>query len=112
HRLSGIVLVVPPLRERVGDIEPLARTFVERAAGRLGRSAPPIAPAAMAALQGHGWPGNARELRNVMERALLLSGGLGIEVSHLTLPRSTRPPSQDQARSSDEGVPASSTAGP
>jgi DNA-binding NtrC family response regulator len=74
YRVNGISLVIPPLRERVSEIEPLARTFAVEAAGRDHRPAPDFAPEAVAALRAHPWPGNIRELRNVIDRAVLLAG--------------------------------------
>jgi two-component system, NtrC family, response regulator AtoC len=71
-RLNGLVLTVPPLRERVDEIEPLARHFVGLAARQLGRPAPEIDGEALRLLRLYAWPGNIRELRNVMERAVLL----------------------------------------
>ncbi|TMQ06830.1 MAG: FHA domain-containing protein, partial [Deltaproteobacteria bacterium] len=62
YRLSGVTLVVPPLRHRRDEIEPLARTFCEDAAARAGRPAPALSPEALAALEGYAWPGNIREL--------------------------------------------------
>jgi transcriptional regulator with PAS, ATPase and Fis domain len=72
YRLNAMSIVVPPLRERVGEIEPLARAFARTFAGRLQRPVPRISPSAMALLQSYSWPGNVRELRNVIERAVIL----------------------------------------
>ncbi|HTJ41953.1 MAG TPA: sigma 54-interacting transcriptional regulator [Kofleriaceae bacterium] len=74
-RLAGIVLEVPPLRERAIEIEPLARAFAAAAAAPLERPTPAFAPDALAALAAHDWPGNVRELRNAVERAVLLADG-------------------------------------
>jgi DNA-binding NtrC family response regulator len=71
-RLNGITIPVPPLRERTSEIAPLATHFFELAAKRAGRKPPRIAPEVFPALLAHKWPGNIRELRNVMERALAL----------------------------------------
>jgi DNA-binding NtrC family response regulator len=84
YRLAGMTIRIPPLRERAGEIALLAARFAEDAAHRLGRPAPAIDASAVAALSRHGWPGNIRELRNVMERAVLVSKG-AIEASHLSL---------------------------
>jgi transcriptional regulator with PAS, ATPase and Fis domain len=74
YRLNGISLVIPPLRQRVGEIDELSRRFVDEASERAGRARPPsIAAEAMAWLRRHDWPGNIRELQNTMERAVLLS---------------------------------------
>ena len=72
-RLNGITVPVPPLRERPSEIAPLATYFLELAAKRAGRRAPRIAPEVFAMLTAHPWPGNIRELRNVMDRALALT---------------------------------------
>ena len=72
YRLSGAVLRVPPLRERRCEIERLAGLFLQRAARMTGRPPARLAPDALAWLLDHGWPGNIRELRNLMERTALL----------------------------------------
>ena len=71
-RLNGITLRVPPLRERRGEIAGLAAGFVAASAKQLGRHAPRLSEPALAALLAHSWPGNIRELRNVIDRAVLL----------------------------------------
>jgi DNA-binding NtrC family response regulator len=82
-RLNGISLSLPPLRERTDEIEPLARMFIERACRSVGRAPTTIDPDALAALKRYAWPGNIRELRNVIERALLLCTGGVITIEHL-----------------------------
>jgi two-component system response regulator AtoC len=72
YRLSAATLAVPPLRERPGEIEPLARLFLARAAGRLARRPPEIPVEVLLWMRAYRWPGNVRELRNAMERAALL----------------------------------------
>jgi two-component system, NtrC family, response regulator AtoC len=89
-RLSGATIDVPPLRDRVDEIEPLARGFVARASAELGRQAPVLAADAISALRAHAWPGNIRELRNVIERATATCGGGPIRAEHLPLVRSRR----------------------
>lgn len=85
YRLNGITLVIPPLRERRGAINALALEFLEEARTRHASGAARISPSALAALQAHGWPGNARELRTVIERAVLLAGDDAIGPEHLVL---------------------------
>jgi DNA-binding NtrC family response regulator len=85
YRLSGAILVVPPLRERTDEIEPLARRFIAEACARARRAAPGIRPDALAALQRYVWPGNLRELRNAIERAVLLCGNSDIALEHLPI---------------------------
>jgi two-component system response regulator AtoC len=72
HRLNGVTIEVPPLRERVTEIEGLARQFAHRAACSIGRTPPVISEEVLAALRASTWPGNIRELRTVIERAVLL----------------------------------------
>jgi DNA-binding NtrC family response regulator len=73
-RLSGITLTIPPLRERVGEIAELARIFAASASRQIDRPEPPaLSPEALAMLERYPWPGNIRELRNVIERAVVLS---------------------------------------
>jgi DNA-binding NtrC family response regulator len=82
-RLSGVSMTVPPLRERVADIEPLARQFVDAFCEQLDRPAPTLGPSALRRLGCHSWPGNVRELRNAMEWAVLQATGSVIEAHHL-----------------------------
>jgi transcriptional regulator with PAS, ATPase and Fis domain len=82
-RLDGVSLRIPPLRERPSEIEPLALRFVAGASAQLGRPPSPITEEALAWLFAHSWPGNIRELRNTMERAVLLAAGAPIAVEHL-----------------------------
>ena len=83
-RLNGILLVVPPLRERVDEIEHLTRTFITQFSNASPRSTPlKIAGDALGLLKRYRWPGNIRELRNVIERAVLLCEGDVISLKHL-----------------------------
>ena len=72
HRLNVVALKVPPLRERPGDILPLARYFLARAAPRCRRRVTGISPEAERSLVSYSWPGNVRELENAIERAVVL----------------------------------------
>ena len=74
YRLNVLPLQIPPLRERREDILPLARYFLEISCKRLKRSLPPITPVEASALLTYPWPGNIRELKNIIERGALLSG--------------------------------------
>jgi two-component system nitrogen regulation response regulator NtrX len=77
HRLNVVALRVPPLSERREDIPEVAHDLLQRVADATGLPARPIGEDTLAALQGHDWPGNVRQLRNVIERLLILapSGG-------------------------------------
>ena len=85
-RLNGITLVIPPLRERVSEIPGLAEAFLRQAAERNGlEGCDGISSEALSVLAEYNWPGNIRELRNVMERAVLLSNGAVIGLEHLPM---------------------------
>ncbi|MEW6660753.1 MAG: sigma-54 dependent transcriptional regulator [Thermodesulfobacteriota bacterium] len=71
-RLNVVQILLPPLRERQEDIPLLAGRFLDFFARQLRRPAPELAPAALEALRAYSWPGNIRELRNVLERAVIL----------------------------------------
>jgi formate hydrogenlyase transcriptional activator len=75
YRLNVFPIEVPPLRERPEDIPVLVRHFVREAAHRMNRRALWISPSAMDALIAHSWPGNIRELQNLIERAVIRSAG-------------------------------------
>jgi transcriptional regulator with GAF, ATPase, and Fis domain len=75
YRLHVVPIRLPPLRERREDIALLVQHFVEREAPRLGRRITAVAAETMEELQAYAWPGNIRELRNVIERALVMSSG-------------------------------------
>jgi DNA-binding NtrC family response regulator len=74
-RISTVIIRVPPLRERAEDIPLLARLFFEKVAVDLGRLHLTMSDEAVETLTGYSWPGNIRELKNVMERAVLLARG-------------------------------------
>lgn len=73
YRINLITLHLPPLRKRPADIEPLARHFIEGYAAQCNRTAPTLSPDAVAFLQSQSFPGNVRQLRNLVERTLLIS---------------------------------------
>ncbi len=102
YRLNGFTIELPPLRERADDIPLLVEAFVERESRRLGRSIGAPDAAAMAALQGWRWPGNIRELRNVIERAAVLAGPEGIRAEHL--PETLGAPQRAPAAIPEEGL--------
>jgi transcriptional regulator with GAF, ATPase, and Fis domain len=72
HRLNVISVTLPPLRERMEDIRPLAEHFASRFAQRCNRTVSGISPQARACLMQYDWPGNIRELENAMERAVVI----------------------------------------
>jgi transcriptional regulator with PAS, ATPase and Fis domain len=82
YRLNAVTIVIPPLRERMAELEALARAFIARARPR--QNPPPeLTPEALGLMRAYSWPGNIRELRNVIERAVLLSDGEPIRSEHL-----------------------------
>jgi formate hydrogenlyase transcriptional activator len=91
-RLNVVPIAVPPLRERVGDIELLALYLADRLGRELGKRVDGISPAALARLCAYDWPGNVRELSNVVERAVVLSHGPLLEIDAEMLPTAPRPP--------------------
>jgi DNA-binding NtrC family response regulator len=90
-RLNGISLSIPPLRERRSEIMELARIFVAQACQESGRPQLSISPEARAILEAYSWPGNIRELKNVMERAVVLCDGAEIGAVHLPLEKMGSP---------------------
>ncbi|MCP4544884.1 MAG: sigma-54-dependent Fis family transcriptional regulator [bacterium] len=75
YRLNIIRLDLPPLRERLGDLDLYCRFFLRRLETRTGRHVNGLSEATLAELRRHDWPGNVRELENVLERAMVLSAG-------------------------------------
>lgn len=84
-RLDVLQLTAPPLRERPEDILPLARLFLDRACAQTGRGRARLSAAAEAALKGCDWPGNVRQLQNVIFRAATLSDATTLDAGDLGL---------------------------
>jgi two-component system response regulator AtoC len=89
-RLNVITLEIPPLRERQGEIEILARLFLKKLAEPLRRAILTISPEALTLLRAYAWPGNIRELRNVIERAFVLCTGSEVTPEHLPVEKMLR----------------------
>jgi len=89
YRINVIELRVPPLRERSGDIPDLANTILERMCRRMKLEPPAISMEAMQALQSYNFPGNVRELENIIERALTLTTSGVITLEHVKLRQAT-----------------------
>jgi transcriptional regulator with PAS, ATPase and Fis domain len=83
YRLNTVELNLPPLRERRDDVAVLAHSFLQTYAAKHKRSAHRITHAALCCLQEYDWPGNIRELQNVMERAVVICDGPDILLEHL-----------------------------
>jgi transcriptional regulator with GAF, ATPase, and Fis domain len=80
YRLSVFPIHLPPLRERREDVALLAQYFLERIAGRIGRRFSRIEPASLERLEAYSWPGNIRQLQNVIEHSAILSDGAILSV--------------------------------
>ena len=83
YRLNVVPITLPPLRERPGDVEELARFFMGRIAPRLGRKVGGFTPEALALLARHRWSGNVRELENVVEQSLVFAEGSEVRAEDL-----------------------------
>jgi len=101
-RITTLPLVVPPLRDRVEDLPLLARQLLDRLTAELGRPAITLSSGALEALAAYRWPGNIRELRNVLERAALLTDrsaltrdDLRFDLPGAPAPTRVRPPEGD-----------------
>jgi DNA-binding NtrC family response regulator len=95
YRLNVFSIQIPPLRERPVDIPPIANYFLEKYARSMNKDVTDISPEAMRMLVQYNWPGNIRELRNTIERALVVVGKkneIGIDDLNLLFPSKTNPP--------------------
>jgi len=101
YRLKVVPLRVPPLRERPEDVRPLADHFLRMYGLQFHKKLSGLTPDAVAALLTYPWPGNIRELRNVIERAVLLGEGEVLDAAQLNLPEASGAP-----RPPDAGVAA------
>jgi len=100
YRINAVVLELPPLRERIGDVALLVQSFLQEFR-RGDAESWTVAPDARALLEGYSWPGNVRELRNVIERAALLARGQTIRAADLGTSLSTEragPPAEGSVR--------------
>jgi len=80
YRLNVFPLEVPPLRERKEDIPPLVAHFLSRFSKKLGKPVPQVSQSTMLRLQDYAWPGNVREMENVIERATILADGPTLQI--------------------------------
>ena len=86
YRLNTVTLEVPPLRERPGELEPLAELFLAKAGADWEIPPKRLSERALAALRAYDWPGNVRQLRNVVERSSLVSRSATIDLKDLPAP--------------------------
>lgn len=85
YRLSVFPLVIPPLRERIDDIKPLADYFLDKYCRSMKKGAKSLTREAIALLEKYHWPGNVRELENTIERAVILAEGKKISPDHIAV---------------------------
>jgi formate hydrogenlyase transcriptional activator len=104
YRLNVFPVELPPLRERPEDIAALATHFMQRMARKLGKPITKIAPATLAKLSGHSWPGNIRDLQNTIERAAVLTTGPELTVEWDLGPDLTQVSSVSAQRTRDADV--------
>jgi transcriptional regulator with GAF, ATPase, and Fis domain len=99
YRLNVFPIEVPPLRERRDDILMLVKYFVQRYANRAGKNIQSIDKKALDLLQSYDWPGNIRELQNVIERSVILGSGDAFSVDEIWLSKKTSGPASRVATS-------------
>jgi two-component system response regulator AtoC len=102
YRISAFPIMLPPLRERRGDILLLAERFLQRASERQGKRVNTISRAAMEAMIAYPWPGNIREIESMVERAVILADGDTINTRDLPLPVRQYGEVPDGQRSSED----------
>jgi transcriptional regulator with GAF, ATPase, and Fis domain len=85
YRINTFTITLPPLRERIEDIPFLAEFFLQRARAKVNKKVDAISPQAQMLLRNYSWPGNLRELENIIERAVVLASSSIIEAEHLPL---------------------------
>ena len=85
YRINTFTITLPPLRERVEDIPFLAEFFLQRAQAKVNKRVDSVSPEALMLLRNYSWPGNLRELENIIERAVVLTSSSVIETEHLPL---------------------------
>ena len=107
-RLNVFPIAMPPLRERNGDLPLIAEHCARQSARKLGRRIRGVSPRAMEALLAYPWPGNIRELQNLVERAVILTRGEVLELADFELPGPSIPSSEvepaDERRSIEEAL--------
>ena len=92
YRISVFPIRVPPLRERLDDVIPLANHFLEKTCEKFGCDYQGLGNRDVSALMNHHWPGNVRELRNLIERAIIMAGSVGLDISAAMSSDSDRKP--------------------
>ena len=106
YRLNVFTILLPPLRERPGDIPLLAEAFLREISETAGKTVKGLSPAALERLMGYSWPGNVRELHNTLERATLVAEGEFVQVEDLAIHLQTPAESRPEGEGSEKGLDA------
>ena len=85
YRINVFEITIPPLRDRVGDIQPIADHYLRTFSAAMGRQVTGFSPEAEKLMRSYSWPGNVRELANAVERALVVCRGSTIDLEHLPI---------------------------
>jgi DNA-binding NtrC family response regulator len=104
YRLNVVTIELAPLRERLDDVEPLVNFFLKKYAGQINNQVHGMSPAAMKTLKEYHWPGNIRQLQNVIERAVIMCEGGKIQPEHIALYDKRVPQKKDAFEIPDGGV--------
>jgi len=104
YRINVIPIHLPPLRSRREDVTPLAEHFVAKYREQMGKAVAGLTPEALRWLEAADWPGNVRQLENVIERAVALERGPLIQLSSLPSEQGPRAPSREPAAAADLGA--------
>jgi PAS domain S-box-containing protein len=104
YRLNVMEIIIPPLRERIDDLDLLIDHIISRHCDQMGIDKSKISPEALTWLKNYTWPGNIRELENVLERALLLSQGKIIDIDHFPLRRKKAAQIEPSKMTMNEGM--------
>jgi formate hydrogenlyase transcriptional activator len=111
YRLHVVPLDVPPLRARRSDIPQLVMFFLERFSRQFGKRIDSVSPATMHILEDYPWPGNIRELQNILERAVVLSHGPVLTLDARLLPVAVSPVDREVSKGPDDAAVAGVDAG-
>jgi two-component system response regulator PilR (NtrC family) len=106
YRLNVLPIRIPPLRERPEDVPVLAEHFLRHYSERFGKHFERLGDDARRLLTDYGWPGNIRELKNMMERVALLEDGRELEIGQIPLGRSEEQETLDVIRSIEQAITA------
>ncbi len=109
YRLNVVTLPIPPLRDRRADIRPMADRFIARAATENSKPITSVTPDFYTTLEQYDWPGNVRQLRNIVESAVLLSTDSLLTSESVSLPFSAHAQSRHESQSNDLQIPEDMT---